>query len=304
MNALATAADDYLAARRAVGYKLDETGRVLTGFVAHLDSIGAVTITVTAAVAWASNPPGRSNIAQRLSMIRGFARYLQALEPAHEIPPAGLIPNRTRRRVPYLYADTDTTALMNAARLLEPPIWAETCETVIGLLAVTGCRIGELLRLNTIDIDWDSGVATVWLTKFNKSRHVPLDPTTMVALARYDEHRHQRLPTSTTPALFVSLTGRRLRYTSFAATFATLLDTAGVTTVSGRPRIHDFRHSFATRTLLEWYRNGADVHAMLPRLSTYLGHVSPSTTYWYLSAAPELMAIAAEQLDQHREDHQ
>jgi len=235
--------------------------------------------------------------------VRGFARYLQALDPVHEVPPTRLLPTRRTRPVPHLYSQADVTALMDAARKLEPPLRAATTETVIGLLAVTGMRIGEVLRLDVADIDWDAGVLTVWLSKFNKSRHVPLTASTVAALARYDQCRRQILPTATNPAMFVSRAGNRLTYPTFVAAFATLLDTTAISTSGQRPRIHGFRHSFAVTTVLGWYRQGADVQALLPRLSTYLGHADPASTYWYLSAAPELMAIAAQRLDQHRQAH-
>ena len=302
MNALTTAAADYLAVRRALGYKLIDHDRQLASFVAYLDSHATATVTVTAALDWATSDQHR-NRAQRLTIVRGFARYLQALDPVHEVPPTRLLPTRRTRPVPHLYSQADVTALMDAARKLEPPLRAATTETVIGLLAVTGMRIGEVLRLDVADIDWDAGVLTVWLSKFNKSRHVPLTASTVAALARYDQCRRQILPTATNPAMFVSRAGNRLTYPTFVAAFATLLDTTAISTSGQRPRIHGFRHSFAVTTVLGWYRQGADVQALLPRLSTYLGHADPASTYWYLSAAPELMAIAAQRLDQHRQAH-
>ena len=302
MSVIASDLAGYLALRRALGYKLVDDGRQLAQFVAYLDAHDTATVTVATALDWATGTTSAGNGARRLSVVRGFARYLQAVDPAHEVPPVGLLPNRTTRPVPHLYSDVETTALMNAARALEPPVWAATVETVIGLLWVTGMRVGEVLRLNVADIDTD-GVATVWLSKFNKSRHVPLTASTLTALAAYARLRRDLLPAAEgTPAVFVSMGGQRLSYPVFLKAFVSLLDTTGLSTGPGRrPRIHDFRHSFAVRTLLGWYRDGSDVQALLPRLSTYLGHVAPSSTYWYLSAAPELMAVAAERLDRHRE---
>ncbi len=300
MTALASALVDYLAVRRAVGYKLTADAKVLAGFVAHLDSNAIDTVTVAAAVEWAtSTPRGGSGVA-RLTTIRGFARYLQTLDPAHQVPPTRLLPRRTARPVPHLYSDTDIAALMNAARALKPS-QAATFETIIGMLWVTGMRIGEVLRLNTSDLDPDTGVLTVWLSKFGKSRHVPLAASTITALTTY---REGLVPTAAaSSAMFVSVNGQRVTYPKFNLAFVELLDTAGITTADGRrPRAHDLRHSFAVRTMLGWYRTDADVHALLPRLSTYLGHVEPSSTYWYLSAAPELMALAAQRLDRHHSE--
>lgn len=302
MSGLTVAAGDYLAVRRALGYKLEEDGRLLASFVAYLEAHDIETVTVAAALAWATESARRGNGARRLSTVRCFARYLQAVDPAHEVPPTGLLPKCKTRPVPHLYSDAEIASLMTAARLLDPPIWAVTVETVIGVLCVTGMRVGEVLGLNAADIDADTAVATVWLSKFNKSRHVPLAASTLAALGAYSEQRRRLLPTATTTAVFVSPSGQRLTYPRFAAAFATLLDTTSVSTPRGRrPRIHDFRHSFAVRTILGWYRDDADVHALLPRLSTYLGHVAPASTYWYLSAAPELMTVVAERLDRNQE---
>ncbi|MEP7115069.1 MAG: tyrosine-type recombinase/integrase [Ilumatobacteraceae bacterium] len=303
MSALAQAAGDYLAVRRALGYKLEADGRLLEMFVADLDAQGIDVVTVAAAVAWAANTARGGNGAGRLTTIRCFTRYLQALDPAHQVPPIGILPARRTRPVPHLYTDTEIAALLDAARQLDPPLRAATVETVIGLLSVTGMRVGEVLRLNTVDVDVDAGVLTVWLSKFGKSRHVPITPSTVVALDRYLEIRRRLAQTTTTNALFVDVAGTRLAYPALLATFHDMVDISEISTGSAPPRIHGFRHSFAVRTLLGWYRDGADVQALLPRLSTYLGHVAPSSTYWYLSASPELMAIAADRLDQNREAH-
>lgn len=298
MTALASAAADYLGVRRAMGYKLQDAGRLLPRFVAYLDDVGADTVTVALAVAWASEVGHGRAVAGRLRVVRGFARYLQALDPANEVPPTGLVPDRSARAVPHLYSEDDVVALMGAASVLEPPLRAATTATVIGVLAVTGMRIGEVLALNLGDIDWDTGVVTVWLAKFNNSRHVPVAPSTVAALADYHQTAGRLAPTATSPALFVTASGQRLSYHAFKTAFDRLVDAAGVVSASGRrPRVQDFRHGFAVRTVLGWYRDGADVHALLPRLSTYLGHVSPASTYWYLSAAPELMALAADRID-------
>lgn len=138
MTALASALVDYLAVRRAVGYKLTADAKVLAGFVAHLDSNAIDTVTVAAAVEWAtSTPRGGSGVA-RLTTIRGFARYLQALDPAHQVPPTRLLPRRKARPVPHLYSDADIAALMNAARALKPS-QAATFETIIGMLWSPEC---------------------------------------------------------------------------------------------------------------------------------------------------------------------
>ena len=230
-----------------------------------------------------------------MSAIRGFTRYLQALDPAHEVLPRGVVPGRVTRAVPHLYSEDDITALMAAARSLEPAPWATTVETVIGLLWATGMRVGEVFRLNVDDFAPDDHVLTVWLSKFGKSRLVPLSASTSAALDRYRRTVAHRA----TGVLFAAPDPRRRAQTRFNRDFTRLLDSTGSPPRRAPSTRYDLRHSFAVRTLLGWYRDGADVQALLPRLSTYLGHVEPRSTYWYLSAAPELMALAAERLERH-----
>jgi integrase/recombinase XerD len=297
MSALGDVLDEYLALRRAVGFTLVWPGRILSDFVAFVDARGESTITVTAALEWAA---GCSSAARALEAVRVFARYVEAIDPATEVPDVALLPRRTVRPTPYLYSEPEVAALMAAARALEPELWAATCETVVGLLWATGLRIGEVLRLDRSDVSLEEGLVTVWHSKFKKSRHVALAPSAAEALARYDGLRNQRIACGNTEAFFVTKTGRRLNYPSIYNEFVALLRQVGIPAQAGRPRprLHDLRHSFAVRTLLGWYRSGEDVGALLPRLSTYLGHIEPATTYWYLSAAPELMALAAERLEQ------
>ena len=297
MTGLESALADYLAVRRALGYKLVEDGRQLAAFVAHLDARGIDTVTVAVAVEWASATPRGGGGADRLTVVRGFARYLQALDPTHEVPPTRLLPGRSTRPIPFLYSDEHIATLMTTARALTPAGWGATVEVIIGLLWATGMRIGEVLRLDADDLDTDTQVLTVHLAKFGRSRLVPITPSTIQALSGY----RAGLPaTPADPAMFVTPAGHRVRYPKFNLAFAALLDQAAITTTSGkRPRAHDARHSFAVRTLTGWYRDGLDVHALLPRLSSYLGHVEPSSTYWYLTATPELMALAADRLEAH-----
>jgi len=234
-----------------------------------------------------------------MEVARGFARYLAGIDPRTEVPPPGLLLHRRHRRVPYLYSQADISALMaQAPRTIASPLRAATYQTLIGLLVVTGMRVGEAIRLNRGDVDWGEGVITIVATKFNKSREVPVQPSTMRVLAAYARHRDELQPTPKSPSFFLSRAGTRLFYDVVHPTFAKLLDAAGVGAQSPvRPRIHDLRHSFAVGTVLEWHRCGVDVEARLPWLSTYLGHRDPRSTYRYLWAAPELLALAASRLD-------
>ena len=299
MSALRHAVDDYLRVRRALGSKLEGHDRLLADFVAYMETAGAPAITTELALRWAKLPGDGAHpsyLARRLGAVRGFARHIQAFDPATEVPPAELLPYRECRATPYLYTDADVAALMAAARSLRPALGAATYETLVGLLVVTGSRVGELIRLDRDDVDWDEGVLRIRDTKFGKSREVPLHPTTLDALGVYALVREELCPRATAPSFFVSPAGTRLVYVTVQATFARMVRHARLAARSQRcrPRLHDTRHSFAVAVLLEWYRAGVDVEAHFPLLTTYLGHARPSDTYWYLSAVPELLALAAE----------
>lgn len=300
MSALGQSVEDYLSIRRTLGYKLVDEGRLLMDFAAFVDQHGAVAVTTELAVAWAIGPHDASPgwWARRLSMVRGFARHHQTIDPGSEIPPVGLLPRRNHRPTPYLYSDDDVTALLTAARTLSPQLRAATYETLIGLLASTGMRIGEAMRLDDTDIDWAGSVVTVNNSKFGRSRLVPVHPTTLAALRSYTDLRERLCPHPSAPSVFVSTRAARLAHSTINDNFHQLLDQAdlGRAASGRRPRVHDLRHSFAVKTLLDWYRDGADVKGRLPALSAYLGHVHPSDTYWYLTAAPELLALAADRL--------
>lgn len=305
MSALAQAAADYLRLRRCLGHKLADGHRLLPRFVAYLDSIGATTVTIEAALAWAQQPgvnPASSVGPRRMSIARGFARHMASIDPRTEVPPPGLIPDRHHRwRPPYIFSLTQIEALMAAASGSRWPLAAATYETIIGLLAATGMRVGEAIRLDRADVDPARAVLIIRGTKFGKSRYVPILPDTQAALDRYAQTRDRLCPRTVTTSFFVTMRGNRLVYQMVQQKFRRVCVAAGVSTDAiPRPRIHDLRHSFAVRTLLGWYHNGLDVETHLPRLSTYLGHRDPRSTYWYLSAAPELLALAAGRLELSR----
>jgi integrase len=295
---------DYLRLRRAMGFKLERHAKLLGQFVDYLAAHEAATVTVADALSWACSPSSADSRwwAGRLSVVRGFAVHLHALEPAHQVPPRGLLPRRCRRRVPYLYTDREVNALIQAAGVLSIPLRAATYQTLIRLLAVTGMRVGEAIRLDRDDFDDEIGLLTVRDSKFGKSRQLPLHPTTTTGLQRYLDLCRRLQSDTQTSALLLSTRGFRLRYERVWETFHRLVGQVGLTPRSAEcaPRIHDLRHTFAVITLLGWYRDGADVPALLPRLSTYLGHADPKHTYWYLSAAPELLALAAGRLDAYQ----
>jgi integrase len=302
MSALRDRLDEYLSVRRSLGFKLVEEARLLSQFVAHLEEHQVLTVTTEIALEWSMLSPSRSRSqgSKRLGMVRGFAKHLLALDPATQVPPAQLLPNQPHRAIPFIYSDLDIQRLQEEARKIRTPLRAGTYVTLIGLLATTGMRVGEVIRLDRKDVDMKNGVLTVRDSKFGKSREVPLHESTVQALRTYARRRARLCPHPKSPAFLVSTPGTRLIYKNVQHVYIMLTRRAGLTprSPSCRPRIHDLRHTFAVRTVLEWYRASLDVETRLPLLSTYLGHSAPASTYWYLSATPELMALASQRLEQ------
>jgi integrase/recombinase XerD len=306
MTTFAEHVDGYLRLRRALGFKLEEHARLLPKFATHLDAIGAACITVDLALGWAVEPivPARSVVpAMRLLVVRGFARYMTGIDSRTEVPPTGLIRLHRRRRPPFIYSDEQVLALMERARTaIRQRLVGATYETLIGLLAATGLRISEAIKLDNTDIDWQQGVLLVRESKFNKSRYLPVHASTRDALERYTRQRDRLCPNPRDPSFFISLRRRRLDDCAVHTTFRRLCDATGVGAGAPfAPRLHDLRHTMAVKTLLGWYREGVDVDSRLAALSTYLGHLNPAYTYYYLSAAPELLAHAAGMLDAAQE---
>jgi integrase len=302
MTGLRKALAGYLAVRRSLGYKLKRPEKLLGQFITHLEDAGAKTVTTEQALAWATLPGGDAYWhAYRLSVVRGFAIYLHTIDPAAQVPPTGLIPARPHRATPYLYSGADINALIAAAASLRFPLRVATYQTLVGLLAVTGMRVGEAIGLDHADLDLADGLITVRQAKFGKTRLLPLHPTTAGALRGYLRLRDRLHPCPSTAAVFISPAGTRLLYCNVHATWKLLTARAGLKprSASCRPRIHDLRHSFAVASLLDAYAAGQDGQARLALLSTYMGHADPSHTYWYLSAAPELLALAGQRLDEH-----
>jgi integrase/recombinase XerD len=296
MTDLAAHVQDYLRLRRSLGFKLEQPGEDLPRFVAYLEASGAETITAELAISWARLPEGVQLVhwAHRLGAVRGFATYLKTIDPATEVPPHDVFGARQQRPVPYLWSDADIGRLMDGARRLRPAIWAATCETLFGLLAASGMRIGEAVGLERSDVDLATGVVTIRDGKFGRTRIVPLHESTTAALASYAARRDALSPGSR--AFFVPTTATALGTGSVQVAFKRITTQIGLRSESVRPRLHDLRHTFAVRTLVEWLRAGVDVSVGMPALATYLGHVNYVGTYWYLQASPELMALAAARL--------
>lgn len=305
MSALRTSAENYLVMRRKLGFKLTTQGAHLLSFVTFCEKRSIGHITADAAIEWATTTANDSASevyqARRLDVVRIFARHMAPLDTSTEIPPDDVLSHRYLRARPYLYSPAEIDRLIDAAGALHPPIRAATWQTLIGLLAVTGMRQGEACRLTCRDVDLDAGVVVINDTKFGKSRQVFLHPTAIAALEHYVRARDRVFPRPSVDTFLVNSRGRRLDPSNTQHTFAALVQAAGIEIPPGQrnPRLHDLRHVFTVVTMLDWYRDGGDVQARLPRLSTWLGHVDPKSTYWYVEAVPELMALAAGRLEGH-----
>ena len=311
MTTLRVAVQQYLTLRRSLGFKLHEAGNALPKFIAFLEQHRASVITSRLALDWAQQPSTvqPAEWARRLSIVRGFARYRSATDPRTQIPPDGLLPYRPKRARPYLYSEQEIGSLLGAA--LKLPArgglrpWTYHC--LFGLLSVTGLRLGEARNLQLEDVDLEARLLTIRNAKFGKSRLVPLHESSCGVLQDYLARRNRHWASRAVSSyLFVSNWGNRLDSGEIHRTFYAISRQIGLRgpTDSHGPRLHDLRHRFAVMTLLRWYRAGEDAERRLPILSTYLGHVHVSDTFWYLSAWPELMRQAMARLEQCWEDRQ
>jgi len=308
VSALRASAQEYLAMRRALGFKLTTQGAHLMSFVSFCEEHGAATVTTDLAVRWATSTASRHEAyqARRLDSVRIFARHLQALDPAAEVPPLDVLSRRQCRIAPYLFSPEQITALIDSVSVLRPAIRAATWRTLIGLLAVTGMRKGEACRLRKTDVDLDTRTVLIADSKFGKSRLVFLHPTAVTALRAYERARDQAIGGPQADTFLVNSRGGALDGSNLPKTFAVLIAAAGIRAPAGQraPRLHDIRHVFTVESMLDFYRDGGDVQARLPVLSTWLGHVDPKSTYWYAQAVPELLALAAGRLEAGRTNGQ
>lgn len=305
--ALRDLVNDYLRVRRALGYKLEYTERLLFAFVDYLHAVGAQAATVEHALTFATAPPGASPRWQalRLSAVRCFARWAHLRDPSVQVPSARLLPARVTRAAPYIYSRAEIAALLDATDQLRPPIRAATFRTLIALMAATGIRTGEALGLDLTDLDPQASTLRV-TGKYGKTRLLPLHPSVQDGLTGYLRERERLLPAATCPALLVTTRGTRLKPQLVHPVFRALANRVALTATSSasRPRLHDLRHSFAVATMLAAYRSGEDPAAVLPVLATWLGHADPGDTYWYLTGTAELLAAATDRIDTlvgHRE---
>ena len=308
MISLRKAVKDYLLMRRSLGFKLRGASYRLHHFVSFMEQQGASIITTELSLRWAQQPPDIQPAyrAARLSNVRNFARYWSATDPRTEIPPTGLLPYHTKRAIPYIYSDDEIQQILKAARNLFPStgLRPSTYFTLFGLMSVTGTRISEVIHLDRDDVDFRQGLLTIRLTKFGKSRLIPLHPSTVEKLKVYVKLREQLYPRPSTSRFFLSNQGTPLTDHIVRWTFVKISRQIGLR-IAGKsfgPRLHDLRHRFAVMALLHWYEAGVDVEQRLPVLSTYLGHAHVTDTYWYLSAIPELLALTKDRLEKRWEE--
>ena len=301
--------EQYLAQREAFGTGLSQRAvEVLRKFAAFAVDQGAGHVTTELFLHWKeqSGSASRQSWAGWLTHVRTFARWLQGLEPATEVPPYGLIPASRRRPRPYIYTDREIVRIVVAASRLESRLGLHgpTFATLFGLLSVTGLRIGEAVGLDDRDVDTDEGLLHIRNAKNGRSRMLPVTPCTAAQLEKYRSLRNRFLGPLDTPAFFVNENRRRRLTRSVAGIhFARIGQEIGLrekqtSGLSGKgPRLHDLRHTVATRILIDWYRAGLDPDREMYRLSTWLGHQWPSDTYWYIEAVPELLQLATERAE-------
>ena len=307
MNTLTEAIHEYVGMRQSLGFKLLQVEAWLKDFAIFMDTRGETWVTSELALKWAIQPIGGQpgHWAKRLTAVRGFARYRSATDARTEIPEPRLLANRQKRAKPYLYSENEISNLLAAASTLKSDsgLRGQTYYCLFGLLAVTGLRISEALALQRQDVDLRQGLLTIRGAKFGKSRLVPLHESTRGVLAQYAKSRDAAFNHPIDANFLLSEQGKALRASTARRTFRQLSVQIGLRGPEDRrgPRLHDYRHRFATETLLRWYRSGEDIERRLPALSTFLGHSRTSDTYWYISACPELMGEAARRLEQRWE---
>jgi len=292
----------YIVIRRSFGYRLITPERVLRRFTEFADAQGISHVTSDLFLRWKDEFGSANNNtwSARLGMIRGFAQWLASIDPLTTVPPADLILGKARRTRPYIYTNEQVTAIVEEALKLPSGYGLRglTCSTLFGLIAVTGLRVSEAIRLDDEDVDLDEAVVTVRRGKNGKSRFVPILPCTVSRLLLYRSERN-RLVGNGTPGFFLFESGKRLTVSTAQYNFAQVCQKIGLRERvrfykhGCGPRIHDLRHTFAVRTIVDWYRRGLDPDREMSKLSTYLGHAAPENTYWYIEAVPELLQLAS-----------
>lgn len=298
--------DDYLAHRRGLGVALRIEGRQLRNFARFATQSGAAPrLTLALAESWARalSCPNSLTSARRIEVLRGFARFLKRRDPDTALPPSGLFGPAHRRRVPHIFIEDELRELLAAAHHLPPDggLRAVTCRAVLGVLAATGLRIGEAVRLTRADVDLTRGWLAIREAKRHTRRDVPVHETVRAELLAYAGHRDRRVPLPKSEGFFLLESGRSINERQILYAFHDLLDKLGWTPRGdyARHRLHDLRHTFIVRSLMSSCQRDGEAGSGALALSTYVGHARITDTYWYITGVPELMAIAADRFHQY-----
>lgn len=299
VNGLDAQLGDYLRLRRALGYRLEREEMWLRELIGFLQAAGSDHLTSDLAIRWARLPATAQPRywARRLGCARKFAAYLHTIDSSTQIPPTGVFPAPRHRPMPYLWTAEQIELVLTEAGKLQPPLRGLSFQTLFGLLAVSGMRLGEAIGLHRGDVDLDDALISIRHAKFDRPRLVPLHPTTVSALRHYATQRDRLCPQLHADTFLVSSRGNPLGRSEADKTLRQITTKVGIRTATVHPRAHDLRHSLAVHALIRWMREGASIDEHIAVLSTYLGHVSPAGTYWYLTAVPELMELAAGRLE-------
>jgi integrase len=294
---------DYVSHRRQLGYRIQEGEGMLLCFAKFVTGSGHQgPLTTELALRWVQVVENKNHQHRRFEAVRSFAKYLAVYEPQTEVPSRRILGLKCYRPQPHIYSQQEVLDLLRACDDLDPPggLRPKTYSTLFGLLAATGLRIAEALRMNYRDVDLDQGILTIRETKFFKSRLVPIHASTREVLRKYVEFRNAYHSPTKAYTFFISESGGALPYSTVRGVFHELRRRLDWKQEDGKklPRIHDLRHTFVCRRILAWYEQGVDVDQTIPFLSVYLGHVKVTDTYWYLTGIPELMAITAERFEQ------
>jgi integrase len=307
LTSLQARVERYLVERGRLGFDLRGPTNVLRNFARHVQAVGhRGPLTVEVMTDWARRDSHGSSDphtwARRLNSLRSFMRWMQQFEPRTEVPDDAIFGRLPRRLAPHIYSEPEIVDLLAAARRLgpTPSLRGVVFETLFGLIACTGLRISEALALRNFDVDLKHGMLTIRRTKFAKSRYVPMHQSTVETLRRYRWMRDlSGEPAQEDASFFVGTRSRRrgrpLSNRQAHRVFAELRQQLGWHNrgTHHAPRIHDLRHTFVVRRILLWQQKGVDIDQAMLSLSTYVGHAMVTNTYWYLSAVPELMALAA-----------
>ena len=308
--------EQYIADRRRYGGDYTAVERILRPFATFADAEGAEWITVDLFLQWKDRfgTARTTSWSHRLSLLRGFTAWLKVSDPRTEVPPIGLIRKRGQRPAPYIYSDDEIVRIVTEAAKLRSPrgLQGKTHAMLFGLLAVTGLRLGEALGLDDRDVDLDAAVLHIRSAKNGKSRFVPVADCTACRLTDYRAERNRILGTAPV-AFFTGEHGKRLAISTVQHNFIRIRQAIGLQKdqIGKRvsrcgPRIHDLRHTMATKTIIDWFRQGHDPDREMYKLSTYLGHTHPGGTYWYIEAVPQLLQLASERAERsfrNGEDH-